>query len=116
MTLEKLLQQLHDAPDSIIFNDTMTVIETLYQFTPTSFSNGSLHNEAGKNSGSCKIFSFARLHDLSQQQTLHCFGNYYREDVLNNPDGSDHQNIRNFMRSGWDGIVFNGSALTPKQA
>jgi len=115
MKLEKFLQQLRQAPDNIIFNDTMTVIENHYEFTPTRFKNGSLHNEAGKNSGSCKIFSFARLHGLSKQQTLHCFGSYYREDVLNSPDGSDHQNIRNFMRNGWDGIEFEGDALTPKQ-
>ena len=114
MTLEKFLQQLRDAPDNIIFNDTMTVIETHYEFTPTAFRNGSLHNDAGKNSGSCKIFSFARMHQLSPEQTLHCFGNYYREDVLNNPDGTDHQNIRNFIRNGWDGIEFDAEALAPK--
>ena len=116
MTLESFLKKLRKAPDSIIFNDTMTVIENCYEFTPTPFRNGPLHNEAGKNSGSCKIFSFARLHGLNKLQTLHCFGSYYRDDVLNNPDGADHQNIRNFMRNGWDGISFDGQALTPREA
>ncbi len=114
MELNTFLQRLNNAPDSVAFSDTMAVIDALYDFTPTSFKNGSLINEAGQNNGSCKLFSFARLQRLSQQQTLHCFGDYYRKDVLGNPDGSDHQNIRNFIKTGWDGIEFSGSALTPK--
>jgi hypothetical protein len=115
MELEALLGLLHDTPESVAFNDTIAVVDALYDFTPTSFRNGSLLNEAGKNNGSCKLFSFARLHGLSQQQTLHCFGNYYREDVLKHPDGDDHQNIRNFIRTGWGGIEFSGIALTPRK-
>ncbi len=116
MELKAFLQRLNDAPDSISFEDTMAVIDALYEFTPTTFQNGSQLNEAGKNNGSCKLFAFARLHGLSQQQTLHCFGAYYRNDVLRHPDGTDHQNIRNFMQTGWVGIEFGGDALTPKQA
>jgi hypothetical protein len=92
----------------------MALIDELYDFTPTAFSNGATRNEADQNNGSCKLFSFAKLHGLSQQQTLTCFGDYYRKDVLGNPDGSDHANIRNFMKSGWEGISFEGEALKPK--
>lgn len=116
MELDALLRLLHDTPESVAFNDTIAVVDALYDFTPTSFRNGTLLNEAGKNNGSCKLFSFARLHGLSQQQTLHCFGIYYREDVLKHPDGDDHQNIRNFIRTGWDGIEFSGTALQPKKS
>lgn len=115
MKLSDFLQRLDDAPDSIAFNDTMAVIDALYNFTPTAFKNGNLFNEAGQNNGSCKIFSFARLHGLSPQQTLHCFGDYYRKDVLGNPDGADHQNIRNFIRASWAGVAFEGDALTSKR-
>ncbi|MDO8990398.1 MAG: HopJ type III effector protein [Sideroxyarcus sp.] len=114
MELNALLHRLNESPDSIEFNDTMSVIDALYEFTPTSFKNGTYLNEAGKNNGSCKLFSFAKLHKLSPQQTLHCFGAYYRDDVLKHPEGADHQNIRNFIRTGWDGIAFGGNALTPK--
>ena len=114
MELNEFLQRLNDAPDSIAFSDTLALIESLYDFTPTRFSNGGLVSEAGQNSGSCKIFSFAQLHGLSAQQTLHCFGAYYRRDVLKHPQGTDHQNIRNFMATGWAGIVFQGSALHAK--
>ena len=114
MTLEPFLQKLKDSPESIEFNDTMSIIDLLYVFTPTSFRNDDLVNEAGKNSGSCKIFSFARLHNLTPEQTLACFGIYYRDDVLNHPDNRDHQNIRNFMKTGWSGIEFDSEPLKAK--
>ena len=113
--MKKFLQTLETAPDNITFNDTMSVIDANYDFTPIVFRNGKLQNEAGQNSGSCKVFSFAKLHQLTPQQTLHCFGSYYCDDVLRHPQGSDHQNIRNFIKTGWDGIVFAGNALTPKK-
>jgi hypothetical protein len=115
MELNDFLQQLTRAPESIDFAATIATIEAAYTFTPTAFSNGALRNEAGQNNGSCKIFAFGRQHQLSVEQTLHCFGDYYRKDVLGNPDGIDHQNIRNFMRTGWTGVVFEGTALSPRQ-
>lgn len=114
MELDTFLQHLRDTPDSIAFGDTIALIDSLYDFTPAAFGNGTLFNEAGQNNGSCKIFAFAQMHGLSQQQTLHCFGDYYRKDVLGNPGGNDHQNIRNFMGSGWAGISFSATALTPR--
>jgi hypothetical protein len=111
MELDTFLKRLKETPGSIAFNDTIALIDAMYEFTPTAFTNGALHSEAGQNNGSCKIFSFARLQRLTPQQTLHCFGDYYRKDVLGNPEGSDHQNIRNFMKSGWEGISFEGEAL-----
>ena len=113
--MKQFLQTLETAPDSINFNTTIAVIDAHYDFTPTPFRNGELQNEAGQNNGSCKVFSFAKLHKLSPQQTLHCFGAYYREDVLKHLQGTDHQNIRNFIRTGWEGIAFQGDALKPKQ-
>ncbi len=115
MTLESFLQKLIDCPESIEFNDTMSIIDSMYTFTPTSFRNGDLVNEAGQNSGSCKIFSFARLHNLDQEQTLPCFGSYYRNDVLKHPENNDHQNIRNFMKFGWSGIEFDSEPLVAKK-
>ena len=113
--MKQFLQTLTTAPDSITFNAAIAVIDANYDFTPTAFRNGELQNEVGQNNGSCKVFSFARLHKLSPQQTLHCFGAYYCDDVLKHPQGTDHQNIRNFIRTGWEGIVFQGDALTPKK-
>jgi hypothetical protein len=114
MTLEAFLEKLNSTPNEVEFEQTMALIEGLYEFTPASFKNGDLVNEAGQNSGSCKLFAFAQLHDLPQQQTLACFGTYYRDDVLQNPKGTDHQNIRNFMKTGWSGIEFDGEPLEKK--
>lgn len=116
MNLDTFLQQLKSAPASIAFGDTMAVIEANYEFTPAAFKNGEVMNEQGQDSGSCKLFAFAQLQGFSPHQTLACFGAYYRDDVLQHPDGTDHQNIRNFMRTSWTGIKFNESPLKPRLA
>lgn len=114
MKIETFLQQLNEFPSSISFKDTMAAIEENYHFTATAFRNGNVHNTSGQNSGSCKLFSFAHLQKLSEELTLECFGDYYREDVLKNPAGTDHQNIRQFMITGWSGIYFEGEALVAR--
>ncbi|RYZ88785.1 MAG: type III effector [Moraxellaceae bacterium] len=114
MQLGTFLTQLNSAPDQISFSDTITTVDANYEFTPTAFRNGDVENAAGQNSGSCKLLSLAKLHNLSVEQTLHCFGDYYRIDVLQNPSGTDHQNIRNFIRFGWNGVTFEGPALIKK--
>ncbi len=111
MQVNEFLSTLINNPGHIKFADTIAVIDTNYTFTATAFRNGELQNEAGQNSGSCKLFSFAQLHNLTKEQTLRCFGDYYRIDVQENPDATDHQNIRNFMRFGWEGIEFSDLAL-----
>lgn len=98
-------------PAQIEFPQVIAYIDQHYHFTPTAFKNGDTYNAANQNNGSCKIFFFAQLNQLSEQHTLQLFGDYYRKDVLQNPDATDHQNIRNFMKSGWSGIVFEGTAL-----
>ena len=114
MNINSFLDPLTQSPDSINFSDTMAVIDENYDFTPSEFINGNLTNEANQNNGSCKIFSFAKINKLSEDITLHCFGDYYRKDVLEHPDANDHQNIRNFMKSGWSGIRFNTTPLILK--
>ena len=113
MDLATFLATLNNNPSEIDFEDTIAVIEANYQFTPTAFHNGDLHNDPGQNNGSCKILFFGLLHELGDSRTLACVGRYYRNDVLLNPKGDDHQNIRNFLRYGWDRVSFNGEALTP---
>lgn len=114
MNIDAFLTKINSDPESIKFADIISLIEEHYEFTPTAFQNGLLKNDAGQNSGSCKLFSFAQLHKLTEAQTLACFGDYYRIDVLQHPDAQDHQNIRNFMQFGWSGITFEGNALSKK--
>lgn len=115
MTIEQFLAALQEKPNDIQFPDTMKVIDTYYTFIPTAFQNGSLLNEAGQNNGSCKLLAFAKLQQLDTQQTLHCFGEFYRKDVLEHPNNDDHQNIRNLIKSGLDGVKFPQMPLKLKQ-
>lgn len=117
-SLDQLLNQLENSPTTVEFNQVIEVINAHYHYTPTRFTNGKgdsqVSNEAGTNEGSCKIFAFAQDQQLGEEQTLNCFGDYYRTDVLKNPDGNDHGNIRGFIQFGWDGIKFDEPALQVK--
>ena len=109
--LHTLLQQLK--ANSATFKEVIEFIETYYHHTPTAFKNGSAYNEATQNQGSAKVFAFAKLNNLSEADTLYLFAEHYQA-VLAHPDGSDHQNIRQFMANGWAGIVFEGEALVAR--
>lgn len=114
MKLEVFKAKLKESPESIEFTETMAVVEDNYNFKPTAFKNGALHNESGQNSGSCKVFAFAIEQGLTKEETLACFGKYYFDEVLNDMEGNGHQNIRNFMKSGFEGIAFEAIALKKK--
>ena len=114
MTLEIFLARLHKEPLTIEFSEAINLINHYYHYTPVAFANGDLDNAGGENEGSCKIFAFALMHGLTEAQTLACFGHYYRDEVLGNPEGEDHQNIRQFMKTGWQPLEFHGQALTAK--
>lgn len=113
MTIDAFLDAIRNG-QTVVFRDTMNIIAEYYEYHPARFHNGigedRLTNEPGTNEGSCKIFAFARLHNLSKTDTLALFGEYYQE-VLADPEGQGHRNIRNFMRDGWAGIAFEGEAL-----
>lgn len=113
MTLQDYLEQVKSKPKSAVFKETMALIDQYYQFSPASFKNGEIYNEAGTNNGSCKIFALGLLKELSKETTLALFGEHYFEGVLNDPEGDSHQNIRNFKKTGWSGIAFNTEALQP---
>lgn len=114
MTIDTFKETLKKNPTHLRFADTMAVIDAHYTFTPTDFTNGTLHNQAGENSGSCKLLAFAQLQGFSKEDTLACFGAYYFDEVLNDANGSGHQNIRNFMVSGFEGLRFEGIPLSAK--
>lgn len=118
MNVSELIQQLRNQPNEIVFQQVIDTINAHYQYTPTAFRNGlgddCVANAVGTNEGSCRVFAFAQLNGMNEAETLACFGQHYR-DVLNTPDGSDHANIRTFMRHGWNGIAFDGAALNTEK-
>lgn len=93
------------------FEDTLALIERFFTFTPSAFDNGPLHNSADENGGSCRIFALGQLAGLGEQATLSCFGRHYRT-VMDDPAGTSHANIRQFMSTGWSGIRFDSRPLT----
>ena len=117
MEKKEFIQRIKATPNAIAFEKVMELIDAEYEYTPVRFTNGSgdnlIINETGENEGSCKIFAFGLINKLSERDVLACFGKYYQE-VIKNPNGHDHQNIRNFMRFGWKGIMFEKDALKEK--
>ncbi|APG65982.1 type III effector [Tenacibaculum todarodis] len=113
MIIQEFKTKLKANPTSIVFAETMQVIEDNYTFTPTVFTNGGIKNNAGENSGSCKLFAFAKLQKLQKKEALFCFGEHYKN-VLEDENGTSHQNIRNFMKSGFEGLSFESEALALK--
>jgi len=113
MSIQEFKSKLKEKPNTIVFTETMQTIDANYNFTPTAFSNGNIKNKSGENSGSCKLFAFAKLQKLTKKETLTCFGEHYQS-VINDPTGSSHQNIRNFMKTGFEGLSFNAEALKLK--
>lgn len=100
--------------DSLTFDEVIALIDKYYEYGLIEFKNGDMVNSAGTNEGSAKILSYAALSDLDKASTLKLWGQFYRE-VVADPNGESHQNIRNFMKYGWDGVSFdNGIALTKK--
>jgi hypothetical protein len=115
MSIDDFKTQLSQSPDSIEFAQTMQVIELHFDYQPSQFSNGpAISNDAGTNEGSCKIFALGKLLSLSKDETLACFGQFYRQEVLQQPEADNHANIRAFMVYGWEGIQFERMPLQPK--
>ncbi|WXT99959.1 MAG: hypothetical protein Ctma_0665 [Catillopecten margaritatus gill symbiont] len=110
MTQEAYLEELRSGAQ-MDFNDLMVLIDENFDHTPAAFTNGDLQNSANENQGSAKLFCFAAIHQLTPLETLHCFGQYYQE-VLTDSNSTSHQNIRNFITYGWEGLKFDSPVLT----
>jgi len=100
--------------DDLTFEEVMEMIDEHYESALCEFQNGDLTNKPGENQGSANVLSYAALAKFDDENTLKLWGQYYR-DVKNSPSGTDHQNIRNFIKTGWNGVKFDfGIALTRK--
>lgn len=100
--------------DSLTFEEFIEMVDENYESQLLQFKNGDMENMPGENEGSAKVLSYAALANLDKEMTLKLWGQYYRE-VLADPEGDSHQNIRNFMKYGWEGVPFeNGICLTRK--
>ncbi len=97
------------------FSDTLELIGQVFDYQPTGFHNGPLFNPAGENEGSCRVFSLAQYCNLNEADTLRLFAEHYQQ-VLDDPAGESHGNIRQFMTTGWSGIRFDQPPLRKRPA
>ncbi|MFC3606641.1 HopJ type III effector protein [Stutzerimonas tarimensis] len=109
MTLTDFRARLRDPEHP--FSDTLAFIADGYDYRPSSFANGELHNAAGENEGSCKTLGLAQLEGFSTEEALLAFGEHYRA-VKTNPGGEDHRNIRALIESGLEGVRFETAPLS----
>ena len=114
MNVDQLLNLINTDPEAIEFTEVILTIDQYYKYQPTRFENGAVVNQAGENDSTCKILAFAKIHDLDQEQTLACFGKFYRDEVRGHLHEAGHPNIRTFLVCGWRGVEFHGDALTPR--
>ena len=95
------------------FAATLAFIAEHYHYQPSAFTNGPLSNAAGQNEVSCKVLGLALLEHFSLDEALLAFGEHYRQ-VLGDPAGSDHGNIRALLAHGLVGVTLAQQPLTPK--
>ncbi|MBO6212690.1 HopJ type III effector protein [Algoriella sp.] len=106
-----ILEKLNN--NEIIFADVLAFIDDNYNYTPTAFTNGNQENAIDQNQGSAKVLAFAKLNDYTENDTLKLFAEHYKA-VIETPNGTDHNNIRQFMQNGWNGVSFENDVLTKK--
>lgn len=105
--MEKEIQHLLNALNSgeYQFSDVLAFIDRKKEHQPTAFKNGDIHNDPNQNQGSARVFLFAKENAFSKENTLSLFAEHYKA-VLADREGANHQNIRQFMKYGWDGVEF----------
>lgn len=99
--------------ESIRFDDVLNFIAERYNYVPSGFRNGDQYNTEGENQGSARVLFLGYLNGLSEVETLTLFGEHYSA-VLRHPEGTDHQNIRQFIQHGWSGVSFDRDVLSKK--
>ena len=100
--------------DKVTLKETLAFIDEHYLYFEVPFKNGPLYSKPNENVGSAKIFSFALMTRMSEAQALSMFGEVY-DAVKATPAGTDHPNIRQFMKTGLKEVLFeSGLAISSK--
>lgn len=94
------------------FAETLAFLDEHYQYFAVPFVCGDQRNAPNVNTGAAKVFSFGLMTKMTEPQVLSMFGEIYRDLA---PSGTDHANIRAFLKSGWKGVSFEtGLAIASK--
>lgn len=109
--VKQLLEDIKSG--KVNFAGVLAFIDGRYAHTPTAFKNGDHLNAATENQGSARVLYFAKLNQLSKDETLQLFAEHF-QNVLEHPGADNHQNIRQFMQHGWEAVEFEGVVLRPR--
>ncbi len=95
-------------------NAALAAIRSVYDVPTQAFSVGDHCNTRGQNLGSLTILGFAKASGITDvSQILPMFGEAYDE-VLTDPEGDGHKNIRAFIQCGMEGVKFEGDGISLK--
>ena len=98
--------------DKVSFKETIDFLDAHYYYFEVPFRNGPLSSKPNENVGTAKILSFGLMTRMTEEQTLSMFGEIYRD---LSPSGTDHANIRQFLKTGFSGVSFeSGLAISSK--
>ena len=86
------------------FDAVSVALEAFFNFTDMPMQIGSVKNEVGQNLGSKIRCAVAVELGASKEELLSWFGVFHKE-VLADPDGDNHPNIRAIMEHGIAGII-----------
>ena len=111
MEIEQLTPAFLRENPTTPFVAILAYIQANFSYTPQSFQNGTKLNLASENQGSAKVLFFAKQANWSAEDTLLLFAEHY-QDVVQNPTGTSHENIRQFIQNGWEGVKFDGNVLS----
>lgn len=114
MNLQAFLNQLATDPASVTLDAALAVIAAHYDVDPCGYTLAGVRFEPDRAWRSCQLYAFGLLHHLPKEQTLACFGHHYQVDVLGDPEGTDHQTVRLFLKHGWDALTLDAMPLRPQ--
>ena len=98
--------------EKVTFDESIKLIDEHYYYFEVPFKNGDITNAAKESTGCAKIFAFALMTQMNKEQTLGMFGDIYTDLKA---DGSDYPNIREFLKNGMGGLLFDrGLSISSK--
>jgi hypothetical protein len=110
--MKAFAERIQNGGDVESFAETIRLIDANYDYFAVPFQVGDVKSAANTNVGSAKIFSFGLMTKMDVKATLRLFGEISRDLT---PDGTDHPNIRAFIKNGWSGVTFvTGLAIISK--
>ncbi|MBT3727100.1 hypothetical protein HOG21_05480 [bacterium] len=88
---------LLEAKEAETFDDFIAFVDKYFMLISTGFNNNGLKNNKFKNEGSLKVLAFAKYCKMTDVTEIAGLFKGYYKDVLKDPKGDNHQNIRHLI-------------------